>query len=142
MRRPARTRTETRESARTAAIRTREPAVILDLLFEDGQLFFLLLNHSERPAYDVTVRFDRKILGCDGSRDIAALALFAGIPFLAPRKAIRVYIDRAASYFARKQPARITAEVSYADPEGRIVSAAITHDLGIYRDLPCLGQPR
>ncbi len=112
-----------------------EPEVIVDFDFEDGLLYAAVRNLSDRPAYRVSVRFDKAFTGLGGSRDTAGLALFRNIEFLAPRKEIRTLVDTAASYFSRRQPARLTADVSWRDGAGRRRTHRITHDLRIYREL-------
>ncbi len=112
-----------------------EPDVIVDFDFEDGLLYASVRNLSERPAYRVSVAFDKAFTGLGGARDTAALALFRNIEFLAPGKEIRTLVDTAASYFARRQPAKLTADVSWRDGSGRRRTHRIKHDLGIYREL-------
>jgi hypothetical protein len=109
---------------RTAPVAVADPDVILDVVFEDGLFYLALRNIGARPARDVTVSFDEPI---------SALALFRGVPFLAPGREIRTLLDASAAYFARGAPERITARVSYRDARGRRRAAAIDHDLGIYR---------
>ncbi len=112
-----------------------EPDVILDFDFEDGLLYAAVRNLSDRPAYRVSVSFDKRFTGLGGRRETPALAVFRNIEFLAPRKEIRTLVDTAASYFARRQPAKIAAEVTWRDGAGRRHTRRIKHDLGIYREL-------
>jgi hypothetical protein len=63
------------------------------------------------------------------------LALFRKLEFLAPRKAIEVFLDRSASYFARDEPTQLTATISWRTSQGKRCSTTIHHDLEIYRDL-------
>lgn len=74
------------------------PHVILDVVFEDGLLFLSLRNIGARPAVQVSVRFDRPIVGLEGEREISALPLFTNLEFLAPGREIRTFLDRSASY--------------------------------------------
>lgn len=110
-------------------------AVIVDVVFEDGLLFLAVQNIGDAPARKVSVRFDRELPGAGGRIDVAALALFRNIEFLAPRKSIRTFLDTTASWFAREAPSRFAARVSYVDASGRRRSATVAHDLEIYRDI-------
>jgi len=114
---------------------SRGPEVILDVVFEDGLLFLSLRNIGVRPAVNVSVRFDRPIVGLEGEREISALPLFTDLEFLAPGREIRTFLDRSASYFGRGQPERIAATIRYRDTAGRRHAAVIHHDLGIYREI-------
>jgi hypothetical protein len=111
------------------------PDVILDVVFERGLLFLSVRNIGDRPAVGVSVRFDRPLVGVEGTKEISALPLFRRLAFLAPGREIAAFLDSSASYFARRQPARFTAEISYRDREGRRYEAAIKHDLSVYREL-------
>jgi len=110
-------------------------AVIVDVDFEDGLLFLAVRNIGDAPARKVSVRFDRELPGAGGRIDVATLALFRNIEFLAPRKSIRTFLDSTASWFAREAPTRFAARVSYVDASGRRRSATVAHDLEIYRDI-------
>ena len=44
-------------------------------------------------------------------------------------------LDTSESYFRRKQPTRISAQVSYLDAERRKYRTTIDHNLEIYREL-------
>jgi hypothetical protein len=110
-------------------------AVIVDVVFEDGLLFLAVRNIGDAPARKVSVRFDRELPGAGGRIDVAALALFRNIEFLAPRKSIRTFLDTSASWFARAAPTRFAARVTYVDAAGRRRSATVVHDLEIYRGI-------
>jgi len=110
-------------------------AVIVDVVFEDGLLFLAVQNIGDTPARKVSVRFDRALPGAGGCIDVATLALFRNIEFLAPRKSIRTFLDTTAGWFARAAPTRFAARVTYVDAAGRRRSATVAHDLEIYRDI-------
>src|ERR1051325_5018776 len=112
-----------------------QPEVIVDFIFADGLFFIAIKNISANPAYDVSVKFDKEFTGVEGTKNISALPLFRKIPFLAPNKEITAYLDNSASYFRRKQPTKIVASLIWKDASGARHSAAIRHDLAIYRDL-------
>ncbi len=118
------------------------PDVIVEMLFDQGLLFISVNNIGNRPALGVAVKFSRKIVGLDGRKDISALALFRNIEFLGPGREIVTFLDACSSYFARKQPTKISVRVSYTDPEKRKYEVTINHDLAIYRELAYLDDVR
>jgi hypothetical protein len=118
------------------------PDVIVDFVFDEGKFFIAVENLGERPAVDVSVRFDQPFTGADGKRKISTLPLFRGIPFLAPRRRIVTFLDTSASYFARRQPTALSANVTYTDTDGLKYKLVIRHDLGIYRDVSYLHRPQ
>ena len=109
--------------------------MILDVVFDHGLLFLVVENLGDRPAHAVRVKFDQAFSGLGGTKRMQRLALFRKLEFLAPRKGIEVFLDRSAAYFARGEPTRLTAAISWRTPEGARRSAVIHHDLEIYRDL-------
>ncbi len=125
--------------ARNPVRKTSNPALFLDVLFEDGQFFFVIQNTSDAPIYQASIEFDKKIIGRDGETNLAALKIFRKIETLAPHKAIRIFIDRRGPYFARRQPASISAKIAYTDAEGTRFASVLKHDLSIYKDLDCDG---
>jgi hypothetical protein len=112
--------------------------VIFEVLFDRGMLNFALRNVGDRPAIGTSVKFDRKILGLGGRKDISALPVFRRLEFLGPGREILVFVDQSHSYFARKQPSRISARISYSDLDKQKYEVTINHDLEIYRELPYL----
>jgi len=116
------------------------PGVIVDFVFDDGLFFISVRNIGAQPAYKVSTKFDHKILGLGGAREVSALPLFRNIEFLAPGREIRAFLDSSDSYFARKQPTKITAEVLYRDYYGDKHKVSIFHDLEIYRELPFISK--
>ena len=116
--------------------------VILDFIFDDGLLFVSLANIGDAPATDVVVEFDQPVKTADGA-DLAAMVLFQRLTFLAPHKEIVAFVDSSAAYFGRGEPAAIVASIRWRDQDGKARSAAIRHDLSVYRDLPYVpGRPR
>jgi hypothetical protein len=110
--------------------------VVLDVLFCDGLLFLSVRNIGPRPVFEVSVTFDRPVIGLGGTCEISALPLFRHIEFLAPGREIRAFLDSSASYFGRGEPERISARVAYRDERGRRQAFTITHALDIYKTLP------
>lgn len=111
------------------------PEVIVEFLFDRGLLYISVNNIGNRPAISVSVKFDKKILGLGGTREISALAVFKNIEFLGPQREIVTLLDSSSSYFKRKQPTKISALINYQDLEKRRYEISIKHDLEIYRDL-------
>jgi hypothetical protein len=114
---------------------TRDADVILDVLFDRGLLFLVVENLGDRPAHAVRIKFDQPFSGVGGAKKMQRLALFRKLEFLAPHKAIEVFLDRSAAYFARDEPTQLTAAISWRTPEGARCGTTVHHDLEIYRDL-------
>ncbi len=111
------------------------PDVIVDFIFDDGLFFIAVQNIGDKPAYKVSVQFDKRFRGVGGAKDITEMPLFRNIEFLAPWKDIVTFLDTSAAYFGRDEPTRVSARISYQDARGRTHKATITHDLEIYRDI-------
>jgi hypothetical protein len=109
--------------------------VIVDFIFDKGLFYIAVSNHSDRPVFKVQTRFDQKITGVNGRKDISSIGLFKNIEFLAPRKELRTFLDASSSYFQNKQPEKIKISISYLDSAGVKKSAVISHDLSIYKDI-------
>ena len=120
---------------------TGRPDVVLEFLFNRGVLFISVRNIGARPATKVSVKFNKKIIGLGGTKEISALPLFKNIEFLGPAREIVTLLDTTGSYFQRKQPTKLTAQISYQDPERQKFETTIKHDLEIYRDLSYVVSP-
>jgi hypothetical protein len=114
------------------------PNVILEFLFDRGLIHICVNNIGNRPAIGISVTFNKKIVGLGGKKEISALSLFDNIEFLGPGREIVAFVDTSHSYFARKQPTRISARVSYSDSSKQKYEVTINHDLEIYRELTYL----
>ena len=101
-------------------------------------LLLALRNIGERPAIATSVKFDKKIVGLGGRKEISALAVFNNLEFLGPGREIVTLLDSSHSYFSRKQPTKITARIAYSDSAKTKYEATINHDLEIYRELAYL----
>ena len=112
-----------------------EPDVILDVRFEAGLLFVSVRNIGAKPAINVSVTFKKKLVGLEGTKLISELALFRRLAFLAPQTEIETFLDSSASYFKRRQPARIDALVRFEDVSGIKYERRISHDLSIYKEI-------
>jgi hypothetical protein len=111
------------------------PDVIVEFLFDRGLFFISVNNIGSQPALGVSVKFDKKLAGLGGTKEVSALRIFKGIDFLGPKREIVVFLDSSDSYFQSKQPTKLVARVSYTDREKRKYEATINHDLEIYREL-------
>jgi hypothetical protein len=120
----------------------READVILDVEFEDGLLFLVLENIGLQPAHAVRVRFEQPLTGLGGERRIDRLRIFRRLELLAPRRRIRIFLDRSALFFARDEPTRIEARIAWRNDDGERRSRTVGHDLDAYRDFPYLEVPR
>lgn len=111
------------------------PDVIVDFIFRDGLFFISVSNIGNKPAFKVSVKFDCRVFGLAGTKEISALPLFRNIEFLAPKKDIVTFLDSSNSYFGRDAPTKIAARISYRDSQGAKRSVTINHDLEIYREI-------
>jgi hypothetical protein len=108
--------------------------VLLDVELTDGSLWLVLANPSDQTAFDVSVVFRGPLMGVGGDRDITAMQLFRLLPLLRPKREIRIFVDVARSFFARRQPTRLEARVSWRSRGGDRFSEAFTHDLAVWED--------
>ena len=109
--------------------------VIVDFIFENGLFFISVKNISSKPAFKVSIEFDKKIFGIEGGKEISSLPLFKNIEFLAPKKDIVTFLDTSASYFRRGEPTKISVKISYHDSNGTKHTTTINHDLEIYKEI-------
>lgn len=111
------------------------PDVFVDFVFEHGLLHVAVVNGTDVAACRVSVAFEPSFRGLGGTQHTSALPLFHCIEFLAPRRRIATFLDRSSDYFQRKEPRRISADVTWHDERGQRFSRRIVHDLGIYEDV-------
>ncbi len=112
-----------------------KPEVIVDFIFNDGQLYIAVKNIGARPAFKVSTQFDKEIRGVAGEKKISGLALFKSIEFLPPQKEIRTFLDSSASYFDRNEPLMVSTRISYEDSRRKRYVNKIDHNLEIYKDI-------
>jgi len=117
------------------------PYVIVDFVFEQGLFSIAIENIGDRPAVGLSIAFDKTFHGA-GGQVIPTMAIFEGIPFLAPRRRITTLLDSSAAYYARHEPTDITVTVTYSDSSGAAFKDAMRHDLAIYRDVRYPSAPR
>ena len=116
--------------------------MIVDFIFDDGELFFSVENIGDAPALKVKTTFSEPIRGVMGTVAINSMALFKNIEFLAPRKSIKTFLDTSAAYFARNEPCKIAVRIAYRDPANQPHQSTVHHDLGIYADIGYVRRPR
>ncbi|MEL6256757.1 MAG: hypothetical protein AAFR87_32455, partial [Bacteroidota bacterium] len=102
--------------------------------------YFVIINNSDVVARNVRVKFDRKIVGVQGRIVVSDLNIFDALDFLAPRKEIRVFIDVAQGYFARKGPPKIKLNLEWRNEGRKKFTRTIYHNLSIYEDMGYLGN--
>jgi hypothetical protein len=107
---------------------------LLDVELTDGSLWLVLANPSDQTAYDVSVAFQQPLIGVGGDRDVTEMRVFRALPLLRPRREIRVFVDVAREFYARRQPTRIEARVSWRSGAGERFSRVFEHDLAVWED--------
>jgi len=116
------------------------PDVIVEFLLEGDTLFCAVRNIGVGCAHGVQVKFAPEFRGGGGTLLIPSLALFGRLRFLAPGREIRALVDWLGAYFARNEPEVIDVSISYRDDAGRQYRRRLSHDLGVFRDLPRPGK--
>ena len=111
-----------------------DDGVVVDIVFEAGLLYLELANLSDRPALNVSCKFDPPLVDMQG-RDVSKLALFRRVEFLGPRRQIRTLLDSTAGYFAREGASRVTVVVEFERPDETARSTTVSHDLAVFREL-------
>ena len=111
------------------------PEVILDFIFEDGLFYISIKNIGAKPAYKVSIQFDKTVVGVEGKKAISELPLFKCIEFLPPDKEIKTFLDTSSSYFSRNEPTVISTQIRYEDFRGKKYLNTIKHNLEIYREI-------
>lgn len=112
----------------------RKPDVIVDFEYGDGLIFIVIENIGNDSAYSTSVRFNKKIMGMQKTKDISSLGIFKSLSFLPPGKKIMVLVDRFQPYVACRQPMQISTVVSFSNKLKQTFQNSIQHDLSIYRD--------
>jgi hypothetical protein len=114
-----------------------DDGVVVDVVSEGGVLYLELANLADRPAVNVSCKFEPSLVDIDG-RDVSELALFRRLHFLAPRRRIRTLLHSTEGFFAREQPGRVTVAVEYERPDAPRQTTQIVHDLEVFRQLAYL----
>ena len=114
----------------------KNPNVIIDFEYNDGLLFIIIENIGNDSAYDITVRFNKKILGMQKTKNISSLQIFQSLKFLPPSKKIKILVDLFQFYLAGKQPMLIGTDIFFRNKMKKTFQNSIQHDLSIYADIP------
>jgi len=113
----------------------KRPDVIVDFVFDNGQLHVVLANQGKSPAQRIRVKFHQPMNGVDGRKIVSEQALFHSTEYLPAGKQIRTFLDTTQAYFARKEASHITLTVGFEDRFGRHYQYDISHNLEIYKDI-------
>jgi len=116
----------------------KNPDVIIDFECDDGILFIIIENTGDDSAYDVAVRFNKKILGMQKTKNISSLQIFQSLKFLPPGKKIKILVDLFQFYLAGKQPLLISASIFFRNKKKQMFQNLIQHDLSIYKDIAAI----
>ena len=128
-----------KEIAEKQEFQDKDPEVILDFEYTNRQLFIVIENIGGKPAYDIQVKFNKKIMGLQKSKDISDMKIFSMLKFLPPHKKIRIFVDLFQSYLSSKQPLKIKTEIFFKNKKLQKFENLINHDLTIYKDIPEIG---
>ena len=112
----------------------KNPDVIVDFEYDEGLLFIVIENIGNDSAYNASVRFNKKILGMQKTKNISSLRIFQSLKFLPPGKKIKILVDLFQFYLAHKQPMKISTVVVFRNKLKQIFQNSIQHDLSIYKD--------
>lgn len=112
----------------------------MDFIFDQGLFFISVKNIGDKPAYRISIDFDKSIFGVEGNKEITKLALFRNIEFLPPQKEIMTFVDSSESYFKREEPTKVLINITFFDEKGSKYKKKIYHDLEIYREIGYLKQ--
>ena len=125
-----------KEPAEQKTFQDKEPEVILDFEYTNRQLFIIIENIGEKPAYDIQINFSKKIMGLQKTKDISDMKIFNALKFLPPNKKIRIFVDLFQSYVFSKQPLKMKTEIFFKNKKMQKFENLINHDLSIYKDIP------
>ena len=113
----------------------KNPDVIVDFEYDnEGLLFIVIENIGNDSAYNTSVRFDKKILGIQKTKNISSLRIFQTLEFLPPGKKIKILVDLFQFYLACKQPMKISTVIFFRNKSKQRFQNLIQHDLSIYKD--------
>ncbi|MFK7994338.1 MAG: hypothetical protein AB8B87_09375 [Granulosicoccus sp.] len=111
-----------------------DQSVYLDVVFDEGLIFFELCNTGQHAVTNVRVAFDKPLHGMDNV-DVSKLNIFRYLAFLPAGKRIRILLDTAQSFQLKRQ--RSTLKVTIRWKSGRTaLSTTVKHDFRAYADFP------
>jgi len=113
----------------------KNPDVIVDFEYDDeGLLFIVIKNIGNDSAYNTSVRFNKKILGIQKTKNISSLRIFQALEFLPPGKEIKILVDLFQFYLVCRQPMKISTVIFFRNKSKQKFQNSIQHDLSIYKD--------
>ena len=113
----------------------KNPDVIIDFEYNDeGLLFIVIENIGNDSAYNTSVKFNKKILGMQKTKNISSLRIFQTLKFLPPGKKIKMLVDLFQFYLACNQPMKISTVIFFRNKSEQRFQNSIQHDLSIYKD--------
>ena len=112
------------------------PKVIVDFKLQDESLYLIILNSSSESEHEVVIHFDHPIMGHNGSKNLTSLPIFKNILYLAPFKAISLFIDPVDVFFYHLKQETICIETHYKDHKNCSFKESNIHNLNIYKQLP------
>jgi hypothetical protein len=127
--------TTTKDRAKSLVKYDKVPEIVFDFEYKDGLLFIILENIGYAPAYGLSVKFDKKVIG-HLDRQIDAMNVFTALAYMPPGKKFQIFVDSFKSYLAKEQPLIVNISLRYSDKFHRSHSESIMHNLSIYKDLP------
>lgn len=113
----------------------RIPDVIVDFEYNKGLLFIIIENIGNDSAHDTTIKFSKKILGMQKTKNISSLRIFESLEFLPPGKKIKILVDLFQFYLAGKQPMQIGIKIFFRNKIKQTFQNLIQHDLSVYKDI-------
>lgn len=113
--------------------------IIVDFEVDREAVCISIRNLSDVPALRLRIKPSGPIIGAN-DKDLAQLNFFKEIPYFAPQKLIRLYVDEHAAFFEKLANTKINFIVAYEDESGKPIRHTIQHDLSIYKDAIILGS--
>lgn len=123
-----------RDESRPRPPRPGEPEVLLDVELQNERLYLVLANIGPAVAFDVSVEFQKPLLGVGGDVIVSAMKVFRHLPMLRPGRELRVFVDTRRELLARRQGKIVAARVVYRSRTERWLGESFRHDLRIWAD--------
>ena len=116
--------------------REKDPLIITDFCLVDGGLYLDIINVSDIPAHNVCHECSHPIPSVGGSRNLAELPVMRNVPFMAPRKHIRLFVDPIETFLHFWQEEQLRIRTIYKSPQGASCRMDSVHDPRILGGLP------
>lgn len=118
---------------KTKVTDNKTPEIILDFVYENNLLYIVIENIGDSVANNVSIDFDKKILGLNKEKIISEMRIFKNISMIPPNKRFKIFVDTFSSYVKNKQPLVFVSKITYYKKQRRF-DDLIKHDLTIYKD--------